>query len=65
MEDKINQLKIKFRTASKKEEEEIELEMEKLAKENPKEFAIAFLKNIEKTNTNNNKENDKSNNQLV
>ena len=64
MVEKINKLKLKFRTATIKEQAEIEIEMEKLAKENPKEFAKAFLENIENTNieAQNLLDNDKSNN---
>jgi adenylate kinase len=64
MVEKINQLKLKFRTATRKEQAEIEAEMQKLATENPNEFAKAFLENIENTNieAQNLLDNDKGNN---
>lgn len=50
MIDKIKDLKIKSRTANKKEIETIDLEMKKLAFENPKEFSEAMLICIEESN---------------
>lgn len=50
MIDKIKDLKLKSRTANKKEMEAIDLEMEKLASENPKEFSEAMLMCIEESN---------------
>lgn len=50
MIDKIKELKIKSRTANKKEMEAIDLEMEKLASENPTAFSEAMLGCIEESN---------------
>ncbi len=50
MIDKIIELKIKSRTAKKKEKVLIDLEMQKLAFENPKEFSEAMLTCIKETN---------------
>ena len=44
MIDKINELKIKSRTANKKELEAIDLELERLSIENPEAFSEAMLK---------------------
>lgn len=43
MEEKIKDLKMRFRTASKGELGEIDIEMEKLALENPEVFSKAML----------------------
>ena len=50
MIDKIKELKIKSRTANKKEKALIDSEMEKLAFENPKEFSEAMLTCIKESN---------------
>lgn len=50
MIDKIIELKIKSRIAKKKEKVLIDLEMQKLASENPKEFSEAMLTCIKETN---------------
>lgn len=50
MIDKIKELKLKSRTANKKEMEAIDLEMERLATENPKEFSEAMLMCAEESN---------------
>jgi len=50
MIDKIKDLKLKSRTANKKEMEAIDLEMEKLASENPDEFSEAMLMCVEESN---------------
>ena len=50
MIDKIKELKIKSRTANKKEKVLIDLEMQKLAFENPKEFSEAMLNCIKESN---------------
>lgn len=49
MIDKIKELKIKSRTANKKELEAIDLELEKLSIENPKAFAEAMLNAVSDT----------------
>jgi hypothetical protein len=50
MINRIKELKIKSRTASEKEIETIDLEMEKLSIENPHDFANAMLECIEESN---------------
>lgn len=50
MIDKIKELKIKSRTANKKELEAIDLELEKLSNENPEAFAEAMLNAVSETN---------------
>lgn len=49
MIDKIKELKIKSRTANKKELEAIDLELEKLSIENPEAFAEAMLNAVSET----------------
>jgi len=50
MIDKIKELKIKSRTANKKEMEAIDLEMKKLASENPTAFSEAMLECVVESN---------------
>lgn len=49
MYDQIKNLKVKSRIANKKELKAIDLEMEKLASENPKAFSEAMIKCAEET----------------
>lgn len=50
MENRINELKIASRTANEKELKAINLEMEKLSKQDPKAFSEAMIKLAEKSN---------------
>ena len=50
MIDTIKELKVKSRTANKKELQVIDLQMEKLAHENPKAFSEAMLACLEESN---------------
>lgn len=49
IEEKINDLKIRFRTASKEELGKIDIEMEHLAVENPEAFSKAMLEAARQT----------------
>jgi hypothetical protein len=49
MEEKIKALKMRFRTASKEEQAEINREMENLASLNPEAFSKAMLETLDKT----------------
>jgi hypothetical protein len=49
MEEKIKELKMRYRTASKNEQTLIDQEMENLALENPLAFSKAMLADMEKT----------------
>ncbi|MCS4435966.1 hypothetical protein [Aquiflexum gelatinilyticum] len=49
MEERIINLKMRFQTASKEEQAEIDREMQNLALENPEAFSKAMLEDLGKT----------------